>query len=130
MGPLGAVDAQAGRRGRPHEVDFCEMINAVRHLVRSGCGWRMLQIQFGAWQTVYAWFRTGAQVPVTDVHDIELMLGHKLSWCAAGNRQSVGQGASDTSPSIPIAVADSQPDHRRTVGQRDAVSYAETPIND
>jgi transposase len=29
----------------------------VRYLVRSGCGWRMLPIHFGPWQTVYAWFR-------------------------------------------------------------------------
>lgn len=28
-----------GRRGRPREVDFREVINAVRYLVRSGCGW-------------------------------------------------------------------------------------------
>ena len=36
-----------GRRGRPREVDFREVINAVRYLVRSGCGWRMLPIHFG-----------------------------------------------------------------------------------
>lgn len=27
-----------GRRGRPSEVDFWEVINAVRYVVRSGCG--------------------------------------------------------------------------------------------
>lgn len=27
-----------GRRGRPREVEFREVINAVRYLVRSGCG--------------------------------------------------------------------------------------------
>ena len=41
-----------GRRGRPREVDFREVINAVRYLVRSGGGWRMLPIHFGPWQTV------------------------------------------------------------------------------
>ncbi len=46
-----------GRRGRPREVDFREVINAVRYLVRSGGGWRMLPIHFGPWQTVYGWFR-------------------------------------------------------------------------
>lgn len=46
-----------GRRGRPREVDFREGINAVRYLVRSGCGWRMLPIHFGARQTVYGWSR-------------------------------------------------------------------------
>ena len=46
-----------GRRGRPREVDFREVINAVRYLVRSGGGRRMLPIHFGPWQTVYSWFR-------------------------------------------------------------------------
>ena len=36
-----------GRRGRPREVEFREVINAVRYLVRSGCGWRMLPNHFG-----------------------------------------------------------------------------------
>jgi len=38
------------------------VINAVRYLVRSGCGWRMLPIHFGAWQTVYGWFREVARM--------------------------------------------------------------------
>ena len=46
-----------GRRGRPREVEFREVINAVRYLVRSGGGWRMLPVHFGPWQTVYGWFR-------------------------------------------------------------------------
>lgn len=46
-----------GRRGRPREVDLREIINALRDLVRSGCGWEMLPIHFGPWQTVYWWFR-------------------------------------------------------------------------
>jgi transposase len=36
-----------GRCGRPREVEFREVINAVRYLVRAGCGWRMLPIHFG-----------------------------------------------------------------------------------
>src|SRR3954465_9573327 len=48
---------QPGRRGRPREVEFREVINAVRYLVRSGCGWRMLPAHFGHWRTVYGWFR-------------------------------------------------------------------------
>jgi hypothetical protein len=36
-----------GRRDRQREVDFREVINAVRYLVRSGCGWRMLPIRSG-----------------------------------------------------------------------------------
>src|SRR4051812_33055343 len=37
-----------GRRGRPREIEFREVINAVRYLVRSGCGWRMLPFHFGS----------------------------------------------------------------------------------
>jgi transposase len=48
---------QPSRRGRSREVDFRDVMNAVRHLVRSGWGWRMLPIHFGPWQTVCSWFR-------------------------------------------------------------------------
>src|SRR5258708_19478642 len=64
-----------GRRGRPREVEFREVINAVRYLVRSGCGWRMLPIHFGAWQTVYAWFRELARrFLFQTIHDVALMV--------------------------------------------------------
>jgi transposase len=48
---------KSGRRGRPREVEFREVINAVRYLVRYGCRWWMLSIHFGPWQTVYSRFR-------------------------------------------------------------------------
>ncbi|GLI91130.1 hypothetical protein LMG27198_01220 [Methylocystis echinoides] len=38
---------KSGRRGPPREVEFLEVINAVRYLVRSGCAWRMLPVHFG-----------------------------------------------------------------------------------
>ena len=64
-----------GRSGRPREVDFREVINAVRYLVRSGCGWRILQIHFRALQTVYGWLRELARrFLIHTIHDIELML--------------------------------------------------------
>ena len=44
---------QPSRRGRPRKVDLREIINALRYLVRSGCGWEMLPIHFGPWETVY-----------------------------------------------------------------------------
>jgi len=83
-----------GRRGRPREIDFREVINAVRYLVRSGCGWRMLPVHFGAWQTIYAWFRELARrFLFQTIHDIELML----------DREHAGREASPTA-----AVIDSQ----------------------
>jgi len=48
---------EPGRMGRPREIEFREVINAVRYLVRSGCGWRMLPIYIEHWHTVYGWFR-------------------------------------------------------------------------
>ena len=45
------------RRGRKRRTDFREIINALRYLVRSGCGWEMLPVHFGPWQAVYWWFR-------------------------------------------------------------------------
>jgi len=42
---------------RPREVEFREVINGVRYLVRSGCGWRMLPTYFGHWRTVCGSFR-------------------------------------------------------------------------
>lgn len=82
-----------GRRGRPREVDFREVINAVRYLVRSGCGWRMLPIHFGAWQTVYGWFRELARrFLFQTIHDIELMLDRERQ----GREQSPSAGVIDS----------------------------------
>ena len=83
-----------GRRGRPREIEFREVINAVRYLVRSGCGWRMLPVDFGHWRTVYGWFRELARrFLFQTIHDIELML----------DRERQGREASPSA-----AVIDSQ----------------------
>jgi len=47
MGTDRAADARTGAHGRPREIEFREVVNAVRYRVRSGCGWRMLPIHFG-----------------------------------------------------------------------------------
>lgn len=83
-----------GLRGRPREVEFREVINAVRYLVRSGCGWRMLPVQCGHWRTVYGWFRELARrFLFQTIHDVELML----------DRERQGREASPSA-----AVIDSQ----------------------
>ncbi|MFG1481240.1 transposase, partial [Xanthobacter sp. V4C-4] len=64
-----------GRRGRPREMEFREVINAVRYLVHSGGGWRMLPIHFGHWRTVCGWFRELARrFLFQTIHHVELML--------------------------------------------------------
>jgi transposase len=70
------------------------VINAIRYLVRSGCGWRMLPVHFGRWQTVYSWFRELARrFLFQTIHDVELML----------DRERAGREASPSA-----AVIDSQ----------------------
>lgn len=83
-----------GWRGRPREVDLREIINALRYLVRSGCGWEMLPIHFGPWQTVYWWFRRlMRRFLFQTIHDIALMC----------DRERAGREASPTG-----GVVDSQ----------------------
>ena len=90
---IAALMPKPGRRGRPREVDFREVINAVRYLVRSGCGWRMLPIHFGPWQTVYGWFRELARrFLFQTIHDIELMLDRERQ----GREQSPSAGVIDS----------------------------------
>ena len=49
---LAPLTLKPGRRRQRREVEFREVVNAVRYLVRSGCGWRMLPIHFGHRRTV------------------------------------------------------------------------------
>jgi putative transposase len=66
---------QPERRGRKRETDLREVVDAIRYLVRSGCGWRMLPIHFPPWQTVYWWFRRLARrFLFKTIHDVALML--------------------------------------------------------
>lgn len=63
------------RQGRRRQVDMREVLNALRYLVRAGCGWRMLPIHFGPWQTVYWWFRRlTRRMLFAILHDVTLML--------------------------------------------------------
>ena len=81
-------------RGRKPGVDLREILNAIRYLVRAGCGWRMLPVHFGPWQTVYWWFRRLVRrLLFRTVHDVALM----------HDREQVGR-----EPSPSAAVLDSQ----------------------
>jgi putative transposase len=63
------------RTGRPRQVDFREVINAIRYLVRSGCEWRMLPHDFPPYETVYYWFRRFLRrMLFQTIHDVALML--------------------------------------------------------
>lgn len=105
-----------GRRGRPREVDFREVINAVRYLVRSGCGWRMLPIHFGAWQTVYGWFRELARrFLFQTIHDIELMLDRERAGREASPSAAIIDSQSVKAPHAKVRGYDAA---KRIVGRK------------
>jgi transposase len=105
-----------GRRGRPREVDFREVINAVRYLVRSGGGWRMLPIHFGPWQTVYSWFRELARrFLFQTIHDVASMLDRER----AGREASPSAGVIDSqSVKAPQARARGYDAGKKIVGRK------------
>ena len=99
---LAPLMPKPGRRGRPREVDFREVMNAVRYLVRSGCGWRMLPIHFGRWRTVYGWFRELARrFLFQTIHDIELMLDRERAGRAASPTAGVIDSQTVKAPAAP-----------------------------
>jgi putative transposase len=70
--PLLPKPAKTGRR---QEIELREVVNAIRYLARTGCGWRMLPVNFPPWQTVYWWFRRFVRLLLfRTIHDIALMI--------------------------------------------------------
>lgn len=75
--PLLPQPAETGRR---RVVDLREVLNAIRYLGRTGCGWRMLPHDFPRWQTVYWWFRRFVrQLLFRTIHDVTLMIDRERS---------------------------------------------------
>ncbi len=61
--------------GRPRRTDLREVLNAIRYLVRTGCGWRMPPKDFPPWQTVYWWFRRLIRLTLfATIHELAVML--------------------------------------------------------
>jgi transposase len=62
--------ATAEHRGRPEKHDRRELVNAVLYLLRTGCAWRMLPVDFSPRQTVFWYFRRWSQDGTVDrIHD-------------------------------------------------------------
>jgi putative transposase len=58
MGHAGApLVTPATRRGRPRQHPLRRILNAIFYLVRSGCAWRLLPLEFPPWKTVFHYFR-------------------------------------------------------------------------
>ncbi len=43
--------------GRPREVDFREVVNAILYVLFTGCQWRFLPNDYPKWRTVYGYFQ-------------------------------------------------------------------------
>lgn len=81
------------KRGRPRKTDLREVVNAIRYLVRTGCGWEMLPNNFPPWQTVYWWFRRFVRrLLFNTIHDIALMIDRER----AGREASPSAGIIDS----------------------------------
>jgi len=83
----------AARTGRKRLVDLREILNAIRYVARTGCGWRMLPKDFPPWQTVYWWFRRFVRLLLfRTIHDVTLMLDRER----AGREASPSAGILDS----------------------------------
>ena len=47
----------ASKRGRPRQIPYREILNAIFYVLKTGCGWRELPHDFPNWKTVYHYFR-------------------------------------------------------------------------
>ena len=45
-----------GKMGRPRTINIREVINAILYVVKTGCQWRALPVDFPHWKTVYTYF--------------------------------------------------------------------------
>jgi transposase len=98
---LAPLMPRPGRRGRPRAVEFREVINAVRYLVRSGCGWRMLPIHFGSWQAVYGWLRELAHCFLSQtIHDLALIVDREQAGREASPSADVTDSGSVKAPHV------------------------------
>ncbi len=51
------MSAQAKKFWRPRKYGRREILNAVFYLLRTGCAWRYLPLEYPDWRSVYQYFR-------------------------------------------------------------------------
>lgn len=75
------------------------MLDAIRYLARTGCGWRMLPNDFPPWQTVYWWFRRLVRrLLFRTIHDLALMLDRELAGRSASPNAAILDSQSVKAP--------------------------------
>ena len=60
----------ARRRTKPRTVDLYDVFCGVLYLLKSGCQWRMLPVDFPDWRTCYKYFRQWSERPGPDEDSI------------------------------------------------------------
>jgi putative transposase len=105
-----------GATGRKRSVDLREILNAIRYMVRSGGGWRMLPKDFPPWRTVYWWFRSFVRrLLFWTIHDVALMIDRERS----GREASPSAGIVDSqSIKAPAAKARGFDPGKKIVGRK------------
>jgi transposase len=53
------------RGGRPEKHPRREIVDAILYVVRAGCAWRQLPVDFPPWETVYRYFTRWKQQKLT-----------------------------------------------------------------
>jgi transposase len=96
---IGPLFPPPSKKGRPRKTDLREVVNAIRYLVRTGCGWEMLPRDFPPRQTVYWWFRRFVRrLLFNTIHDIALMVDRERAGREASPPAAVIDGQSVTVP--------------------------------
>jgi putative transposase len=54
--------------GRPRSSDMRRITNGVFYVLRSGCAWRYVPREYGAWQTIYYYFRQWRRDGMCQIH--------------------------------------------------------------
>ena len=62
------------KRTKPRTVDLHAAFNAVLHVLKSGCQWRMLPEEFSHWVAVYSYFATWSAPQADRVSALERAL--------------------------------------------------------
>jgi len=86
--------------GRPSKTDRQLVLDAILYVLRTGCQWRMLPVDFPPWQTTYGFFRAWSQAGVWEKALAEL---RKQARRAAG-RDPIGAKKRSRAGGPPVAV--------------------------
>ncbi|MFC7634626.1 IS5 family transposase [Paraburkholderia humisilvae] len=106
---------RAASRGRRRQCDSREVNNALRYLVRAGCGWRMLPKDSAPWQTVCGWFRQlMRRFLFHTLRDVVLMVDREL----AGRQHCPSAGVIDSQTLKAPAASQRGYDAKKVAGRK------------